>query len=134
MVVESLAGLPAFVIYFAVAAAFVIAYLAIYTAVTRHDEFALIRADMPGAAIALGLSTIGFALPLASAIGHSASVLDCALWGLIALIVQVVVYYLVRFTIPDLTERIAKGQLAPAIWLGLASVAAGMLNAASMTL
>jgi putative membrane protein len=134
MVVQSLAGLPAFVIYFAVAAAFVIAYLAIYTAVTRHDEFALIRADMPGAAIALGLSTIGFALPLASAIGHSASVLDCALWGLIALIVQVVVYYLVRFTIPDLTERIAKGQLAPAIWLGLASVAAGMLNAASMTL
>ena len=134
MVLQSLAGLPAFIVYFGIAAGFVVAYVIIYTTITRHDEFALIRADIPGAAIALGLSTIGFALPLASAIGHSASVLDCALWGFIALVVQVVVYYLVRFTIPDLTVRIAKGQLAPAIWLGLVSVAAGMLNAASMAL
>jgi putative membrane protein len=37
-------------------------------------------------------------------------------------------------TIPDLSERIQKGELAAAIWLGLISVTAGMLSAASMAL
>jgi putative membrane protein len=89
---------------------------------------------VPGAAVALGLSAVGFALPLTSAIGHAANVVDCAIWGVIALIVQIAVYYLVRLTIPDLSERIQKGELAAAIWLGLTSVTAGMLSAASMAL
>ena len=58
--------------------------------------------------------------------------LDCLIWALIALIVQVVVYFIVRFPVPNLSARIAAGELAPAIWLGLASLAAGALNAASM--
>ena len=60
--------------------------------------------------------------------------IDCAIWGLIALIVQVIVYYLLRLTIPNLSERIANGELAAALWLGFISVAAGMLSAASMAL
>ena len=55
-----------------------------------------------------------------------------AIWGVIALIVQVACYYLARIPIPDLSRRIATGEIAPAIWLGAASVTAGMLNAASM--
>jgi len=134
MILQSLSGVPAFLIYLLIAAALLVAYIVIYTAITRHDEFALIRSNAPGAAVALGLSAIGFALPLTSAISHSVNVIDCAIWGIIALIVQVAVYFLVRLTIPDLSERIAKGELAAAIWLGLTSVTAGMLSAASMAL
>jgi putative membrane protein len=134
MILQSLSGVPAFVVYLTVAVALLAAYLIAYTSITRHDEFALIRNNVPGAAVALGLSAIGFALPLASAISHSANVVDCAIWGVIALIVQVGVYYLVRLTIPDLSERIANGEWAAAIWLGLTSVTAGMLSAASMAL
>jgi hypothetical protein len=39
-----------------------------YTRVTPHDEFKLIRDNDPAAAIALGLSLLGFVLPLVSAI------------------------------------------------------------------
>jgi putative membrane protein len=134
MILQSLSGLPAFLVYLLVAGSLLAAYFVIYTAITRHDEFALIRMNVPGAAVALGLSAIGFALPLTSAIGHSANVIDCTIWGVIALAVQVGVYYLVRLTIPDLSERIEKGELAAAIWLGLTSVTAGMLSAASMAL
>jgi putative membrane protein len=35
--------------------------------------------------------------------------------------------------VPDLSDRIAKGEVAPAIWLGAASITAGLLNAASMS-
>ena len=71
-------------------------------------------------------------LPVVSAIAHSANVVDCLVWSLIALIVQIAVYFLVKIPVPDLSQRIAEGQLAPAIWLGLASLAAGALNAACM--
>jgi len=132
MILESLGGVPAFLIYFVVASSLIVAYLFVYTWITTHNEFELIRENVPGASVSLGLSLVGFALPVTSAIGHSASLLDCTLWGLIALIVQVIVYYLVRLTVPRLSQRIQQGELAPAIWLGLMSVTAGLVSAASM--
>jgi len=132
MVLQSLSGLPAFLIYFVVAAVLVAAYLYVYTWITAHDEFALLRANNTAAAISLGLSMIGFVLPLTSSIGHADNVIDMAIWGVIALVVQVAVYYAARFAVPNLSPRIEAGEVAPAVWLGAASVAAGMLNAASM--
>jgi putative membrane protein len=132
MILQSLAGLPAFLVYFCTAIVAVMAYLFVYTHITPHNEFQLIRDNQPAAAIALGLSLLGFTLPLVSAIAHSANVVDCLIWALIALIVQVVVYYLVKIPVPKLSERVAAGELAPAIWLGLSSLSAGALNAASM--
>ena len=131
---ETLAGLPAFLTYFCVSAAVVIGYVYIYTWITPHDEFELIRKNVPGAAISLGLSLLGFSLPVASAIAHAANIVDCVVWSLIALAVQIVAFYMVKIPIPDLSKRIARGELAAAIWLGLASLAAGVLSAASMTL
>ena len=132
MILQSLAGLPAFLVYFCTAIIAVVAYLLVYTRITPHNEFQLIRDNDPAAAIALGLSLLGFTLPVVSAIAHSANVLDCLIWATIALVVQIIVFFLVRVPVPKLSERIAAGELAPAIWLGLSSLAAGLLNAASM--
>ena len=132
MVLQSLSGLPAFLIYLVCASVLVAAYLYVYTWITAHNEFELLRANNSGAAISLGLSTIGFALPLTSSIAHADGIVDMTIWGVIALIVQVGVYYLARIPVPDLSKRIENGEVAPAIWLGAASVTAGMLNAASM--
>ena len=132
MILQSLAGLPAFLVYFCTGLIAIVAYLFAYTRITAHNEFQLIRDNDPAAAIALGLSLLGFTLPVVSAIAHSANVVDCLIWSLVALLVQVIVYYLVRIPVPNLSQRIAEGQMAPAIWLGLSSLAAGALNAASM--
>ena len=132
MVAQSLAGLPAFLGYFCVALVLVIAFLVIYTRITPHNEFELIRNNNPAAAMALGLSLLGFSLPLISAIAHSANVWDCMIWSLIALIVQIIVFFIVRIPVPNLPQRIADGELALAIWLGLASLAFGAINAACM--
>lgn len=134
MLLQSLAGLPAFLVYFSTGLIAVLLYLFVYTRATGHDEFNLINANVPAAAIALGLSLIGFVLPVASAIVHSANAIDCLIWSVIALLVQIVVYYAVRIPVSKLSERIAEGELAPAIWLGCASLAAGILNAASMVI
>jgi putative membrane protein len=134
MVLQSLQGLPAFVAYFCLTVVAVIAYLAVYMRITPYNEFDLIRSNVPGAAVALGLSLLGFALPLASAVAHAANLVDCAIWAVIALIVQIGVFFAIRIPVPDLSRRIAAGEMASAIWLGLASLTAGLLSAASMTL
>src|ERR671937_1875834 len=96
MILQSLAGLPAFLVYFCTALIAVITYLFVYTRITPHNEFQLIRDNDPAAAIALGLSLLGFVAPLFSAIAHSANVLDCLVWAIIALIVQIIVFFLVK--------------------------------------
>src|SRR5258707_2539395 len=129
MLLQSLAGLPAFLVYFCTGVFAVVLYLLVYMRITPHDEFKLIRDNVPSAAISLGLSLLGFVLPVVSAIIHSANVVDCLIWSVIALIVQVAGYFAVRIPDPNLSGRIAAGELAAAIWLGLASLAAGALHA-----
>jgi putative membrane protein len=82
---QSLAGLPAFLAYFCTAFVITIGYLYVYTRITPHNEFELIRNNVTGAAIALGLSLLGFTLPLASVIAHTENLVDCAIWSIIAL-------------------------------------------------
>ncbi|WP_195904177.1 DUF350 domain-containing protein [Microvirga lotononidis] len=133
MVASSLAGLADFLIFFVLAVALVGLYLAVYTLATMHNEFALIRENVISAATALGFSLVGFALPLASAIVHAQTIVDCLVWGLVALAVQILVYWLVRIAMPNLSQRIAGGEMAAALFLGAASLAAGIINAAAMT-
>src|SRR5256884_7601192 len=132
MILQSLAGLPAFLVYFCTGILAVVAYLLVYTRVTPHNEFQLIRDNDPAAAIALGLSLLGFVLPVVSAIAHSANVVDCLIWSMIALIVQIVVFFIVKVPVPNLSARIASVGSSPPSWIGLSSLAAGALNAASM--
>ncbi|MBN8910408.1 MAG: DUF350 domain-containing protein, partial [Rhodospirillales bacterium] len=53
MILQSLAWLPAFLAYLCLSAIAVVVYLTIYTRITPHNEFDLIRQNKPGAAIAL---------------------------------------------------------------------------------
>ncbi|ACA19719.1 protein of unknown function DUF350 [Methylobacterium sp. 4-46] len=129
----SISGLGAFLAYAAVAAGLVAAYLVVYMLATAHDELALIRAGVTAAAIALGGSLVAFTLPLAVAIYNAQGLLDCAVWGLVALIVQMAVYWVVRLVLPGLSRQIAAGETAPATFLAAASLAAGIVNAAAMT-
>jgi putative membrane protein len=131
-VAEKISELAYFLLYFGIAVALVALYLFVYARVTAHNEFDLIRQNVLSAAVSLGLSLVGFALPLSSAIVHANNVIDLLVWGVVALVVQIVVYWLVRLLLPNLSERIASGELSSALFLGAASVAAGIINAAAM--
>jgi putative membrane protein len=132
VVVASLQGLPLFLSYLCAGIALVALYSLVYTRLTAHDEFSLIDGGNAAAAAAFALSLFGFALPLASAIAHSVSLADCLIWGVIALAVQVLVYLFARWRMPEVSNRIAKGDWAAALWLGGLSLTAGLINAVSM--
>jgi putative membrane protein len=56
-----------------------------------------------------------------------------ALWSIVAMVVQIFVYLVVRLPMPKISDRIANNEIAAGIWLGAASLVGGLLNAASMT-
>ena len=131
--VTFLANLSEFLLYFVVASALALLFAFIYTRATRHDELALIKKNSTAAAVAFSGSMIGFALPLASTMINSLNVVELVLWGMVALVVQVLVYLLIRLPMPRISERIEADEVAAGIWLGTCSIVAGILNAASMT-
>ncbi|EIK44364.1 putative membrane protein [Cellvibrio sp. BR] len=130
---SSLNGLPAFLAYFAMAIVLLLLFIRIYTWVTPQDELALIRANNVAAALAFGGALIGFALPLASAITNSMSLLDCAVWGAVALVVQVLTFVVLRVAIKQLPERINQGEVATGSFVAASAIAVGLINAACMT-
>lgn len=129
----SIAGLPAFLAYLVGALVLIGVFCYVYQWVTPHDELALIRANVPAAGVSFGLSLVGFALPLSSAMHYSANVWDMMVWGVIAMIVQIMVYFIVRLILPDLSTRIENNEFGAALYVGSASLAAGVLNATAMS-
>ncbi|KPA87400.1 putative membrane protein [Pseudomonas asplenii] len=122
-----------FVLYLLVALLVFGLYACLYTRMTPHREWTLIREGNIAAAIALGGALIGFAIPAASAIAHSVSLVDFLIWALIALVAQLLAFGLVSLSIRGLSVRIAKGESAAAILSAAISISVGLLNAACMT-
>jgi len=129
----SLSGFDEFLLYAGLAVVFVYAFMILYLWITPYNELKLIKDGNIAAALSLAGAVLGFTFPLAAAIKNSLNPWDMMLWGVIAALVQLMVYIAVRYTLLNVTRRIKEGQVATGIVLGAISVSAGMLNAACMT-
>ncbi len=126
-------SLLSFVTFFGSGVISILIYTVIYTAVTPHKEFALIKDQNQAAAVAFAGSLLGFVLAIARLVESALHIADFFLWVAVAIIVQLIAYGVVRLTFPSLSDRIANGELAAAIWLAGLSIVAGLLNAASLS-
>ena len=128
-----LATLPNFIAYFVSGAALVALFVFLYSMSTPQRDFALIRTGNSAAAIGLVGALLGFSVPLASVIAHSAGIIDLIVWGIIALVVQLGGFLVTRLVLPRLPQAIEEGNLAAATFLAGLSLSLGILNAACMT-
>ena len=122
-----------FILYFVVAAVLFGLFQFIYTRLTPHKEFALIREGNTAAAVALGGSLVGFALPASNIIAYSVGVVDFVVWVLIAAVVQLLAFAVTSLVLRGLSARIVRGELAAAIYSAAVAISVGMLNSACMT-
>ena len=58
---------------------------------------------------------------------------DMALWSGVALVAQVVAYFITRLLIPSLSSDVREGKTAAGIFIAAMSICIGLLNAAAMT-
>ncbi len=130
---DSFAGFDDFLVYLAVSMGLLGMFAAIYVRITPHREIELIRQGNIAAAYSFCGAFLGFIIPLSSAVKHSVSLVDMAIWGLVALVVQVANFVVVKLMVPRIGENIAEGKEASGFFLGAFSLGVGMLNAACMT-
>jgi putative membrane protein len=132
-ILESFGGFDDFLLYFAISSVMLAVFAAIYVKITPYREIALIRENNMAAAFSLSGALIGMAIPLANAIEYSVNPIDMAIWGCIALAIQLLVFVVARIALPHIAEDIPAGKQASGFFLGAISIAAGVLNAACMT-
>lgn len=125
--------LPDFLAYFGASILLLLLFVLVYTQLTPHREWQLIRGGNPSAAISMGAALLGFALPLSSAINHSETFYDMLVWGVVALVVQWIAFIVARLLMPGLPQRIEQNDLAAATATGAIALSVGILNAACLT-
>ncbi len=129
----SSAGIPDFLLYLVGALVFAAVFALIYIQITPHREIGLIRDGNRAAAISFGGALVGFALPLAKSIEQSRSLADMLIWSALALVVQLLAFFLAALIAPGLARRISTGDEAAAIIAAAVAIGIGLLNAACMT-
>lgn len=130
---EYLVTLPNFLMYLGLSVLLLGVFMGLYLFITPQHELRLIHQGNISASIVLTGTLLGFALPVASAMAHSVALLDLALWGAVAGVVQLLTYLMLRVLIPDLRQQIEADRVSVAILLAGLTLCMGLLNAAAMT-
>ncbi|MGE5268919.1 MAG: DUF350 domain-containing protein [Thiohalocapsa sp.] len=125
-------GLPHLLLQFAVALALLAAGVAIYMAVTPFRERELIGQGNTAAGVVLAGAITALAIPIAATLATTAFVLDLAIWGGVAVLLQLLVVLAVSLVFHHLRAAIQRGNVAAALALAATQIAVGLLNAAVM--
>ncbi len=105
---------------------------ACYIAVTPFQEMRLIRAGNTAAGIVLAGTLVALAIPLATTLATSLVTLDILLWGLVALVIQLLTFIVAATLIRGLRAMIEAGNIAAAWLLVGIQLAVALLNAGAM--
>ncbi|MBF6987706.1 DUF350 domain-containing protein [Cupriavidus sp. IK-TO18] len=108
-------------------------FLLVYTRVTPHREFQLIREGNVAAALSLGGAALGFSLTLSSSIQHNATFGMFLLWALGAFAVQVVAYLVAARALGGVGEAISNDNRGVGAVMGVISLSVGVVNAACLS-
>lgn len=125
-------GLPMLLLQFVLVLALLVAGIFIYMAITPFHERELLRNGNPAAATVLGGALVALAIPLAALLATTGAVLDILVWGVVAVLLQLLTVAIVSHLFRAMRVMIEAGQVAGAIPLVAAQLSIGLLNAAAM--
>jgi putative membrane protein len=128
-----LGTLPVFIEWWSLAVLLCLLFATVYVWITPQHELKLIREGNASAAVCFCGAMLGYVLPVASALAHGVNLTDFFVWSLVALVVQLLVYFLMRLLIRGLTAHIEANRISVAILAATISVCGGLLNAAAMS-
>lgn len=125
-------GFPEFLIMTGAAGIMLVLASTIYILLTPWKELALVRGGNGAAGLALAGAITGLAIPLASCLASSVGLFDLAIWGVVALLMQLIAYRIVDLILSGIPARIENDEAGAAIVLIAAKLAVAMLLAAGL--
>ena len=103
-----------------------------YRAITPFNERRLVAEGNVAGGVAYAGSIVALAIPLAATLATSVVLLDILLWGIVALILQLVGFGVATLLLRDLRRLIEAGNVAAALALVGIQIAIALLNAGAM--
>ena len=125
-------GLPVLLLQFVICIALLVVGVAIYTKVTPFHERELLREGNVAAATVLSGAVIALAIPLAALLATTRTVLDIVVWGIVAILLQLVTVVIACHLMRGMRLTIEGGSVAAALPITAAQLAIALLNAAAM--
>ena len=125
-------GLPMLLLHFVVVLVLLIVGITVYMAVTPFRERELLRQGNAAAATVLGGALVALTIPLAALLATTGALLDILVWGVVALLLQLLTVAVVFQLLRGMRAMIEAGQVAGAIPLVAAQLSIALLNAAAM--
>jgi putative membrane protein len=126
------AGLPVLVLQSAVALALLAGGVATYMAVTPFHEMRLVRAGNVAGGVVLMGAVVALAIPLAATLATSLVTLDILLWGLVAVVLQLLAFVVIAAAMRGLRAMIEAGNVAAGLVVAGAQIAVALINAGAM--
>ena len=122
-----------YLLHLATAIAMVMAFFVVYTQVTPYDEVLLIRQGNCAAAMSLGGTLLGFSATVASALMYTGNYYEFLGWGLVARVVQLLVFLVATRLLRMSKDQIEANNFAFGGLLGAISLSIGLINAGSIS-
>lgn len=129
----SLAQYLLYLKYFALATLLITSFSFIYMLITPVREIKLIKEGNVACAWSFGGALIGFCITIASSITHSLNTLDFMIWGLAAMVIQLIVYFAASHIIGKANQELAADNRAVGLFFASLSISIGLINAACLT-
>jgi putative membrane protein len=125
-------GFPDFLLMTGTAGVLLLLASTVYILLTPWKELALVRGGNGAAGLALAGAITGLAVPIASCLASSLSLVDLLLWGTVALLLQLLTYRIIDMILRDIPERIQNDEAGAAIVLIAAKLSVAMILAAGL--
>ena len=103
-----------------------------YIFLTPIKEFKLIKDGNLSASISFSGALLGIGIPLASSLSVSNSILEILIWGLTAIVLQLLCFKVTDTFLKDLSKRIEDNQLATSILLFAIKISVSLINSAAI--
>ena len=125
-------GFPDFLIHGGVTLALLMAGCIVHVILTPMKEMQLLRAGNVSAGISVGAVIVGRAVPMSACLATATSVYDILIWGVVAILLQVLAFRAADLLLRDLPKRIERDEVGAALVLAGVKIAAAMIMAAAL--
>jgi putative membrane protein len=125
-------GLPVLLLQFVICIVMLVLGVAVYTKVTPFHERELLQEGNIAAATVLSGAVVALAIPLAALLATTRAVLDIVVWGIVAILLQLVTVVIVSHLLRRMRLSIDDGNVAAALPIMATQLAIALLNAAGM--
>ena len=125
-------GLPFLISHLFITLCLLFIGITTYIFLTPIKELKLIKDGNLSASISFSGALLGIGIPLACSLSVSNSILEIIIWGLTAIVLQLLCFKVTDTFLKDLSKRIEDDQLATSILLFSIKISVSLINSAAI--